>query len=105
MAKCRLSKLRISQFGDIVIIETGDYIPADLRLCEAVNLKIQESALTGESVPIQKDTDIIEDEKTSLGDRKNMAFSSSMVTYGRGKGIVTSIRNEYRSWKNCEYDK
>ena len=76
--------------GDVVILETGDYVPADLRLIEAVNLKIQESALTGESLPIQKNTDVILDEKTSLGDRKNMAFSSSMVTYGRGKGIVTA---------------
>ncbi len=86
--------------GDIVVLETGDYVPADIRLVEAVNLKIQESALTGESLPIEKMVDKIEDEKTSLGDRKNMAFSSSMVTYGRGKGIVTAIRNENRSWKN-----
>ncbi len=77
--------------GDIVVLETGDYIPADIRLVETANLKVQESALTGESVPIEKTTGIIMDEKTSLGDRKNMAFSSSLVTYGRGKGIVTSI--------------
>ena len=75
--------------GDIVILETGDYIPADIRLTEAVNLKIQESALTGESVPIEKNTDAIEEE-VGLGDRKNMAYSSSMVTYGRGKGIVVA---------------
>lgn len=81
--------------GDIVILETGDYVPADIRLIEAINLKIQESALTGESVSIEKTVEAIEDEKTSLGDRVNMAFSSSMVTYGRGKGIITEIRNEY----------
>ncbi len=76
--------------GDIVILETGDYVPADIRLIEAINLKIQESALTGESVPIEKKIDTIKDEKVGLGDRTNMAFSSSMVTYGRGKGIITS---------------
>ena len=74
--------------GDIVVLDTGDYIPADLRIIEAVNLKSQESSLTGESVPVEKMTEKIEDEETSLGDRLNMLFSSSLVTYGRGKGIV-----------------
>lgn len=74
--------------GDIVILETGDYIPADLRLIEAVNLKAQESALTGESVPVEKTSSTIEGEEIGIGDRTNMAFSSSLITYGRGKGIV-----------------
>ena len=74
--------------GDIVVLDTGDYIPADLRIIEAINLKSQESSLTGESVPVEKITDAIEDEETGIGDRKNMLFSSSLVTYGRGKGIV-----------------
>ncbi len=74
--------------GDIVVLDTGDYIPADLRIIEAVNLKSQESSLTGESVPVEKTADIINDEKIGIGDRKNMLFSSSLVTYGRGKGIV-----------------
>ena len=74
--------------GDIVILETGDYIPADLRLVEAINLKSQEAALTGESVPVEKTIDIIQDEKVGIGDRVNMLFSSSLITYGRGKGIV-----------------
>jgi len=74
--------------GDIVILETGDYIPADLRLIEAVNLKVQEAALTGESVPVEKITDEIKEENIGIGDRTNMTFSSSLVTYGRGKGIV-----------------
>ena len=74
--------------GDIVVLDTGDYIPADLRIIEAVNLKSQESSLTGESVPVEKNTEKIEDTETGLGDRTNMLFSSSLVTYGRGKGIV-----------------
>ena len=74
--------------GDIVVLDTGDYIPADLRIIEAVNLKSQESSLTGESVPVEKNTEKIDDIETGLGDRLNMLFSSSLVTYGRGKGIV-----------------
>lgn len=74
--------------GDIVVLETGDYIPADLRLIEAVNLKVQESALTGESLPVDKIIEEIKEENIGIGDRTNMTFSSSLVTYGRGKGIV-----------------
>ncbi len=74
--------------GDIVVLDTGDYIPADLRIIEAVNLKSQEASLTGESVPVEKNAGKIEDKEVGLGDRLNMLFSSSLVTYGRGKGIV-----------------
>ena len=74
--------------GDIVVLDTGDYVPADLRIIEAVNLKSQESALTGESVPVEKTIDKIEKEDVGVGDRTNMLFSSSLITYGRGKGIV-----------------
>ena len=74
--------------GDIVVLDTGDYIPADLRIIEAVNLKSQESSLTGESVPVEKTIDKIEEKEVGIGDRINMLFSSSLVTYGRGKGIV-----------------
>lgn len=74
--------------GDIVILETGDYVPADLRIIEAVNLKVQEAALTGESVPVEKMAAKIEDEKIGIGDRINMLFSSSLITYGRGKAVV-----------------
>lgn len=82
--------------GDIVVLDTGDYIPADLRIIEAVNLKSQESALTGESVPVEKFADTIEDENIGIGDRKNLLFSSSLITYGRGKGIVveTGMKTE-----------
>ena len=74
--------------GDVVVLDTGDYIPADLRIIEAVNLKSQESSLTGESVPVEKNAEVIKDEKVGIGDRTNMLFSSSLITYGRGKGIV-----------------
>ena len=74
--------------GDIVVLDTGDYIPTDLRIIEAVNLKSQESSLTGESVPVEKNTEAIKDTEIGVGDRTNMLFSSSLVTYGRGKGIV-----------------
>ena len=74
--------------GDLVIIETGDYVSADLRIIEAANLKSQESSLTGESVPVEKETEAIDGEDVGIGDRKNMLFSSSLITYGRGKAIV-----------------
>ena len=80
--------------GDIVIIETGDNVPADLRLIESVNLKIQEAALTGESVPVEKDAYAVLPEDAPIGDRINMAYSSCSVTYGHGKGVVTSIGNQ-----------
>lgn len=75
--------------GDIVEIETGDSVPADLRLVESVNLKIQEAALTGESLPVEKDTAAIQG-NVPVGDRTNMAFSSCSVTYGRGVGVVVA---------------
>ena len=74
--------------GDIVVLETGDYVPADIRLIEAVNLKAQEASLTGESVPTDKYAKTISDLEVAIGDRTNMLFSSSLITMGRGKGIV-----------------
>ena len=74
--------------GDIVVLETGDYVPADIRIFEAINFKSQESSLTGESVPVEKQASKIDSEEVGIGDRANMLFSSSLITYGRGKGIV-----------------
>lgn len=76
--------------GDIVIVEAGNYIPADIRLIEAVNLRIEEAALTGESVPVQKDAGIRLDENIPLGDRRNTAFMGTLVSYGRGRGVVVA---------------
>lgn len=74
--------------GDIIILDTGRYVPSDLRLLETVNLKIEESAFTGESLPSNKNALFISEKEISIGDQKNMAFMSTLVTYGRGIGVV-----------------
>ena len=76
--------------GDIVFLEAGNFVPADLRLLETANLRIDEAALTGESVPVSKSTDAQLSEDAALGDRKTMAYTGTMVTYGRGVGVVVS---------------
>ena len=76
--------------GDIVFLEAGNYVPADLRLIETVNLRIDEASLTGESVAVEKRHDIVLPEEAPLGDRANVAFMGTIVTYGRGKGVVTA---------------
>ena len=76
--------------GDLVMVEAGNYLPADLRLVEAVNMKCEEASLTGESVPVDKHAGAVLDVDAPLGDRDNCAFMSMLVTYGRGSGIVTA---------------
>ncbi len=80
--------------GDIIKLEAGDVVPSDGRLLETHSLKINESALTGESEAVEKCSDIIDKEKVALGDQKNMIFSSSLVTYGRGIAIITAVGND-----------
>ena len=82
--------------GDLIIVEAGDFVPADIRILECSNLQVDESALTGESVASNKTTDLIEEEDIPLGDKKNILFSSTFVTNGRAKGIVinTGMKTE-----------
>lgn len=77
--------------GDIIVLEAGDLVSADVRIVESSSLKIQESSLTGESVPVDKYADTVLPEDAVLGDRKNMAYSSGTVSYGRGKGLVVAV--------------
>src|SRR5262245_30849565 len=76
--------------GDVVLLSAGDKVPADLRLLEAVNLKIEEAALTGESVAVEKHTKPLDDPDLPLGDRRNMAYAGTAATYGRGRGVVVA---------------
>lgn len=76
--------------GDIVLLEAGDAVPADLRIIESINLKIEEAALTGESIAVDKTVDVLKEDDLSLGDKTNMAFKGTFVTYGRGSGIVVA---------------
>ena len=77
--------------GDIILVEAGDLVPADARIIECSNLKVEEAALTGESVPVDKNNEYIEDENIPLGDKKNCLFSSTYVTNGKAKAVVTSV--------------
>lgn len=76
--------------GDVVLLEAGAFVPADLRLVEAINMKVDESALTGESTTVDKQSEIMAEENLPVADQKNMAFSGTIVTYGRGKGVAVS---------------
>ena len=74
--------------GDLVVLEAGNFVPADIRLLEAINLRVDEAALTGESVPVQKDAETLFEADIPLGDRKNTAFMGTLASYGRGRGVV-----------------
>src|SRR5512142_2012551 len=76
--------------GDIVFLEAGNFVPADIRLLEAVNLRVEEASLTGESLAVQKNATSILDKDVPLGDRRNTAFMGTLVAFGRGRGVVTS---------------
>jgi Ca2+-transporting ATPase len=83
--------------GDVVMLRAGDKVPADARLAESVNLQIEEAALTGESVPVEKNTAPLAQAEPALGDRKNMAFAGTAATYGRGRAVVvaTGMNTEF----------
>jgi Ca2+-transporting ATPase len=83
--------------GDVVLLEAGNIIPADLRIIESVRIKADEASLTGESIPVEKTAKTLHDKHLPLGDRKNMAFMGTAVTYGRGKGIAveTGMKTEF----------
>ena len=88
-----LTKIKSEEIvvGDIVVLEAGDIVPADIRLFESASLKVEEAALTGESVPSEKDASFIAKEDAPLGDRANMCYSSGVVSYGRGQGVVVAV--------------
>ena len=83
--------------GDVIVLHTGDRVPADARLVEAVNLQVEEAALTGESVPVEKHAQALAEEDLQVGDRKNMVYAGTAVTYGRGRALVaaTAMQTEF----------
>ena len=80
--------------GDLVLLEAGNYVPADMRLVESANLRIEEAALTGESVSVDKDANLVLGPETPLSEQQNMAYSGTLVSYGRGRGLVVATGME-----------
>lgn len=92
--KAEIIPARMLVPGDVILVEAGDILPADIRIFESANMKVEEASLTGESVPVEKDCCKVFEEEAGLGDRVNMAYMSTIVTYGRGKGIVVSTAHK-----------
>ncbi len=90
--------------GDIIILEAGNYVPADCRLVNTSNLKVEESALTGETIPVLKDENIILKQDVTLGDRVNMVYATTITVGGHRRGNCNRYRNVNKSWKNCKND-
>ena len=84
------AKVAAMNDGDVVLLEAGDAVPADGRLLESASMKIEEAALTGESVPVTKAVGLLTGDNVPLGDRKNMCYMGSTVVYGRGKAVITA---------------
>lgn len=99
----RVVKAEELVIGDLVLIESGNHIPADIRLLDAINLKIEEAALTGESVPVEKQTHALQDMDVGLGDKINMAFTGTSVVYGRGTGVVIATALETEIGRIAKY--
>ncbi len=89
--------------GDIVLLEAGNFVPADMRLLEAVNLRIEEAALTGESLPVTKNAALVLEEDVPLGERKNTACMGTTVAYGRGRGVVISTGDAHPIGNDCRH--
>ncbi len=90
--------------GDIVLLETGNFVPADSRIIEESSLSIEESALTGESAPVKKEATCTLEKNIMPADMINMAFATTTVSAGHGEAVVCDIRNENKSRTNCKFD-
>ena len=83
--------------GDVILLHTGDRVPADARLLQSINMQVEEAALTGESVPVEKHVQALDNEDLTIGDRKNLVYAGTAITYGRGRALVaeTAMQTEF----------